>query len=73
MSIVAKEELKLTIEDAEATIRAAAQLVFSRRRARWLATHGAQLAEQVTAEIMQGRAASVGVEGVVRMIEAADG
>lgn len=72
MSIVAKDDLKLTIEDSEATIRAAAQLHFSRQRARWLATHGAQLAEQVNAQIMQGGVSSVSVEGVVRMIEAAD-
>jgi hypothetical protein len=72
MTIKAKDELTLQIEDAEATVRAAAQLYFSRKRARWLATNGAKVIEGVVEAIHQGGASEIGMERVVRMIEAAD-
>lgn len=72
MSIKAKDALTLDIEDAEALIRSASSLYFSRQRARWLATHGAELAAQVNEEIRAKGASEITMERVIKMIEAKD-
>jgi hypothetical protein len=67
--IKAKTEETLICDDIDATIRAAANLYFSRLRQRWIATHGAELSKQIAARHQLGEV-EVSAQYVLGEIEA---